>query len=195
MGAPHSDLQLDALREVANIGSGHAATALASMLGCPVDLSVAAAQLLPLREAIESVGPAELEVRAVLLPTAGAIEGLVLLLFASESGDALCTLLGVDGDPEMRASCLGEIGNILGASYLGAVAALTGLALEPQPPQVLGDMLGAIVSSALVAGDAGAEEALLLDSQLTVEGAECGFDFVFVPGRAGIGEVLGRLGI
>ena len=195
MSSSLSDLQLDALREVANIGSGNAATALSAMLGRPVDLSVASARLLPLEQAIESVGPAELDVTAVALPIAGDIGGLVLLLFTSESGATVCSLLGVEGDAEMQASCLGEIGNILGASYLGALAAMTGLNLEPQPPQVIADMLGAIVSTALVSADEAGDDALLLDSELTVEGAECAFDFVFVPGASGIGEVLAGLGM
>jgi chemotaxis protein CheC len=189
-----TDLQLDALREVANIGSGNAATALSSMLGRPVDLSVASARLLPLADAIDSVGPAELEVSGVVLPIAGEISGLVLLVFTGASAAGICSLLGVEGDPDMEASCLGEIGNILGASYLGALAAMTGLGLEPMPPQVLVDMLGAIVSAAVVSGGAG-DEALLLDSQLTVEGASSAFDVVFVPGATGIAEVLTRLGI
>ena len=46
-----SDLQLDALRELANIGSGNAGTALSSMLGKPVDISVPTAAALPLAEA------------------------------------------------------------------------------------------------------------------------------------------------
>jgi chemotaxis protein CheC len=188
-------MQLDALREVANIGSGNAATALSSMLGHPVDLSVASARLMPLADAIDSVGPAEREVSGVVLPIAGDISGLVLLVFTSESGAAICSLLGVEGDSEMEASCLGEIGNILGASYLGALSAMTGLGLEPLPPQVLVDMLGAIVSTALLSAEGAGDEALLLDSQLRVEGASCAFDFVFVPGATGISEVLTRLGM
>ena len=46
MSSPYSDLQLDALRELANIGSGTAATALSSMLGRPVDVSVPSARAL-----------------------------------------------------------------------------------------------------------------------------------------------------
>ena len=39
----YSDLQLDALRELANIGSGKASTALSSMLGRSVDITVPSA--------------------------------------------------------------------------------------------------------------------------------------------------------
>ena len=46
---PHyTDMQLDALRELANIGSGNAGTSLSAMLGHQVDISVPAASALPL---------------------------------------------------------------------------------------------------------------------------------------------------
>ncbi len=48
MSTDYTDLQLDALRELANIGSGNAATALADMLGRSVELAVPRALALPL---------------------------------------------------------------------------------------------------------------------------------------------------
>ena len=51
-----SELQLDALRELANIASGHAATALAQMLGSEVELSVPRALALPRAEAVAAYG-------------------------------------------------------------------------------------------------------------------------------------------
>src|SRR5215210_1434950 len=139
-------MQLDALREVANIGSGNAATALASMLGLPVELAVPSAAALPLAEAVDAAGPAEQVVSSVTLPVFGDMDALVLLLFPTGDAATLCGLLGVDADadPEMALSALGEIGNILGSSYVGALEAMTGLALEPRPPQTVTDMVGAI---------------------------------------------------
>ena len=58
--------QLDALRELANIGSGTAGTALSQMLGRSVDISVPNALVLPLAEAVEAVGDAEEDVTGVV---------------------------------------------------------------------------------------------------------------------------------
>jgi chemotaxis protein CheC len=190
-----SELHLDALREVGNIGSGTAATALAGMLGRPVDLTVPSAAALPLAEAVEAAGPATDPTAAVILPVFGELNALVLLLFRPEHASALCALLGVEGDPEMELSCLGEIGNILGTSYVGALQAMTGIELEPAPPQTINDMLGAIVASALAVEAAESDLALMLDSQLVVEGTECTFNFIFVPGAGGVTQVLTRLGL
>jgi chemotaxis protein CheC len=190
-----TDIQLDALREVANIGSGNAATALAGMLGRSVDLSVPNAAALPLAEAVEAAGPVDAEVSAVVLPVFGDMDALVLLLFGPEEAETLCGLLGVEGYPEMALSALGEIGNILGSSYVGALEAMSGIAMEPRPPQTIQDMLGAIVASALATSAVETDIALLLDSQLLVDDAECAFNFIFVPSEEGVTHLLTSLGL
>jgi chemotaxis protein CheC len=191
----YSDLQLDALRELANIGSGTAATALSSMLGRPIDVSVPSAMALPLVEAVEAVGAPESFVTAVALPIFGDIDAFVLLLIPPEDAATLCGLLGVEADTEVGLSALGEIGNILGSAYVGALGTMTGLDLEPRPPQTITDMLGAIVESALATGAQSSDVALMLDSDLIVEGETCSFSFMLVPSPGGVGELLSRLGL
>jgi chemotaxis protein CheC len=193
----YSEMELDALREVSNIGSGTAATALSSLLGRPVDVSVPAVYALPLADAVDAVGVAEEDVTAVLVHVTGEMETMVVLLFGLADAETLTTLLGVAGDPEMSMSALSEIGNILAASYLGAISMMTGLALEPEPPLAIQDMLGAVVASVLALGARDTDTALLLDSQLTVEDADTKFAFMFLlsPGADGVGELLARLGI
>ena len=190
-----TDIQLDALREMANIGSGNAATALAGMLGRPVDLSVPLASALPLPDAVDAVGASEGIVTAVAIPVMGELEGIVLLTFPVPSAHALSGFLGVVDDPEMELSALGEIGNILGSSYINALGSMTGIEMEPCPPQAVTDMLGAIVASVLASAAQQSDTALLLDSNLTVEGAACEFGFLFVPYENGIVQLLTRLGL
>lgn len=195
MTIKYSEMQLDALRELANIGSGNAATALSSMLGRPIDVSVPNALALPLADAVEAVGPVDEEVTGVALPVEGDMNAIVLLLFTPDHVDTLCELLGVEPGTELALSALGEIGNILGSSYIGALGAMTGLELEPRPPQTAVDMLGAIVSTVLATTAHSTDLALLLDSDLVVEGAECSFSFMLVPKPKGVAELLGRLGL
>jgi chemotaxis protein CheC len=195
MSQHFTDLQLDALRELANIGSGTASTSLSGMLGRPVDISVPAAAALTFADAIDSLGSAEEEVTGVVLGVMGEMEGIVLLLMRVADAAGLCNLLGVEADSEMGQSALGEIGNIVGTSYINALAQMTGLEIEPSPPQAATDMLGAIVASVL-AGVAGAEDvALVLDSDLEVEGEDCSLSFLMLPTRDGVAELLNRLGL
>ena len=111
----------------------------------------------------------------------GDMAATVLLLLGESDAATLCSLLGVDPADELAVSALGEIGNIVGASYLNALGAMTGLEMEPEPPQSATDMLGAIVATVL-AGRADADDiALVLDSDLTVEGEDCSISFLLVP--------------
>lgn len=189
------ELQLDALRELANIGSGTAATALSSMLGRPVDISVPTALALPIADAVDAVGGGDELVTAVVLPLIGDLEAIALLLFSPQDAAELCGLLGVEADSEVGISALGEIGNILGSAYIGALTTMTGLAMEPRPPEMANDMLAAIVSTVLAAGAEKTDIALLLDSELAVEDAECSLSFMLAPGKEGVTEILSRLGL
>jgi chemotaxis protein CheC len=192
----YTDLQLDALRELANIGSGTAATALSGMLGRPIDISVPNPVVLPIPEAVEAAGPADEERWAVAIPIVGDLDAVVLLLFDEPAAATLCGLLGIDPADEMAISMLCEIGNILGASYVGALGQMTGLELEPSPPQPARDMLASIMSTVLLMPGADTDNAMLLDTDLTVEGEDaCSPSFLFIPSKGGVGEMLARLGL
>ena len=195
MSTQFNELQLDALRELANIGSGTASTALSSMLGRSVDISVPTAEALPFADAVEAVGPAERVVTGVVIGVRGDMSATVLLLLGEGDAATLCGLLGVDPADELAASALGEIGNIIGASYINALGAMTGLTMEPEPPESATDMLAAIVASVLAGRAAGDDVALVLDSALEVEGEDCSISFLLVPSHGGVQELLTRLGL
>jgi chemotaxis protein CheC len=191
----YTELQLDALRELANIASGNAATALAQMLGREVDLNVPRVLALPLADAVEACGSPDEATTSVVIPLDGDIEGVVLLLIEPEGAQALCGLLGVEADSEIGESALREIGNILGTSCLNALASMTGLHMEPCPPHLTTDMLGAIVSSLALSQTASTELVLVLDSELAVAGEPCSISFVLLPTDGGVSDLLAPLGL
>jgi chemotaxis protein CheC len=195
MSTNYTALQLDALRELANIGSGTAGTALSQMLGRPVDISVPAALALPVADAVDAVGAPEEEVTGVVIPLAGDMQAIVLLVFPTADAGTLCGLLGVEPGTDVGLSALGEIGNILGASYVGSLGAMTGLDLEPTPPQLVTDMLAAIVSTVLASTATTTDQALILDSELTVEGESCSLSFLLLPAAGGVDALLARMGM
>jgi chemotaxis protein CheC len=191
----YTELQLDALRELANIASGNAATSLAQMLGREVDLNVPRVLALPLADAVEACGSPEDSTVSVVIPLEGDVTGVVLLLIEPEGAEALCKLLGVDAWDEIGESALREIGNILGTSCLNALASMTGLHLEPRPPHLTTDMLGAIVSSLALSQTASTELVLVLDSELAVADEPCSISFVLLPTEGGVSDLLAPLGL
>ncbi len=195
MNARYSDMQLDALRELANISSGTAATSLSQLLGREVDLNLPKAFALPLADAVEASGDPAQMVAGVELPVHGDIEGLVLLLLQAAGAATLCRLLGVEPGTEVGDSALGEVGNILGAAYLLALSSMTGLTMLPGTPRVMNDLHGAIVASVLVRTTGHADTALVLDSELDITGSPCAISFLLLPKARGIHDLLAPLGL
>jgi chemotaxis protein CheC len=165
------------------------------MLGRPVDISVPNAFVLPLAEAVDAVGAPEEDVTGVVIPLRGELDAVVLLVFPVADAATLCGLLGVEAGTDVGLSALSEIGNILGASYVGAIAAMTGLDLDLTPPQTVTDMLAAIVSTVLATRSAGTDTAMILDSELQVEGEACSLSFLLLPAAGEVQQMLTRMGV
>jgi chemotaxis protein CheC len=191
----YTEMQLDALAELANIASGTAATALSQMLGQQVELRVPRALALPLADAVDAAGAPEDIVTGIVLGLEGDIEALVLLLFPIEDGGTLCRLLGVEPQTEVGDSALCEIGNILGTSYLNALSMMTGLTLLPTPPTLATDLLGAIVASVLAQAAGENDVALVLDSELDLAEQPCSLSFMLLPASGRADELLAPLGL
>jgi chemotaxis protein CheC len=189
-----TDLQQSALREIANIGSGHAATALSQLVGRPVDISYSDALLTILAEAIDRIG-APMSRSALVDTPIRADGGTVLLVFPDDSGEQLCRLLGTDLADEMGRTALQEVGNILATSYLNAIVEMTGMELEPEPPTVEVDLLGQLLSQSAASGGSPTDPTVLMRSQLTVEASTAKFSFLFVPRIGSVETLLDRLGV
>jgi chemotaxis protein CheC len=188
-----SELQRSALLEIANIGSGNAATALSQLLGKPVEIAYAEALLATLAEAADKIGAAASPSAVVDTPVAND-GGKVLLLFPDGAGEQLCELFGTRLDDDMGRSALREVGNILASSYLNAVVEMTGMTLEPQPPTIEVDLLGSLVQRSL-AGAAAGDPTVLMRSVMTVESADASFAFLFVPQLGAVELLLDHLGV
>ncbi len=191
----YNELELSAIQEVANIGTGNAATALAQLINRAVDIGVPKAELVPLAEAAERIGPLESMVVAVLTPVKGMMPASMLLAFPYESADALCGMLGCAADTEIGHSCLQEIGNILTGSYTTAIAGMTGIDIEPEPPLLAFDMLGSVIDSVLALSVETSDSVLFLQTAITVEGEPCNFGFLFVPREGAVDQLLIALGL
>src|SRR2546428_3157405 len=80
------ELQIDALREVANIGAGHAATALSQLTNRKIMISVPQINIVRLEEVPDLLGNPQDVVAAVLMHMLGDLTGRTLLLFPESVG-------------------------------------------------------------------------------------------------------------
>ena len=143
-----SDIKLDFLKELANIGTGHATTALSQMLGGRLfQLVVPDAQMLPFSEAAEYIGGQEQIVAGIFIVVSGDVGGYMAFLIPYDSAMVLVRLLTGDDSRELNElarSALQELGNIMITSYLNALSKMTGFLLAPSVPGVAVDMAGAV---------------------------------------------------
>ena len=189
-----NELQESALREIANIGSGHAATALSQLLGRPVEIGYSEALLTVLAEAIDRIG-APMSRSALVDTPIQKDGGTVLLVFPDDTGEQLCELLGTTMSDEIGRTALQEVGNILATSYLNAIVEMTGMELEPEPPTVEVDLLGQLLSQSAASGGNPNDPTVLMRSQMTVEASTAKFSFLFVPRIGSVETLLERLGV
>lgn len=145
-----NEMQLDALKEIGNIGSGNAATALSQMLNRPVMIAVPRVTVLDYQTVTDRLGGPEELMIGLLLTISGDLTGMIMFLLQKEFANmVLSDLLGeesFDVDNDMGRSAVMEVGNIMAASYVNAIASLTGLRIELSPPSFCMDMVGAILS-------------------------------------------------
>jgi chemotaxis protein CheC len=191
----YTELQLDALRELANVGSGTAGTALSALLGRAVDISVPNAAALELADAVDAAGAAEDVVWAIVVSVGGDLGASALLVISEPDAAAICAMLGEVPETETGRSALEEVGNILVASYVGALSTMTGFVLDMRPPASAHDMLGAIVSTILASRSGGRDFAIMLDSELRVEHEAISLSFMLLPTPEGVDELLRRIGL
>jgi chemotaxis protein CheC len=149
-------IQLDALREVANIGAGHAATALSQMIGGTIMISVPTINISRLEDVPPQVSGPEEPVAAVLMHMLGDLTGRTMLVFPRQTAVRLTELmmhrpLKDDGESElseMAQSAIKEAGNILSSAYMNALSKFMGLMLLPSPPSLAIDMSTAVLTTA-----------------------------------------------
>ena len=162
-------LQLDALREVANIGAGHAATALSQMTGHTIMISVPQINIAALEDIPNQVGSDEEPVAAVLMKILGDLTGLALLVFPQRTALRVAGLMmkkdSVEKLAEIEQSALREAGNILSAAYLNALSEFMGMILLPSPPSLAVDMSDAVMSSTFVEMAQGAEYVFCVETE------------------------------
>ena len=137
-----SELQIDALGEVANIGAGNSASALADLFGDKVMLSVPKVRIISFEDVKERIEDTDSKWIAVNLKVVGQVRGEVMLLFPWEEGLALAATLRKEGQGSTTElsgwdrSMLAEIGKVVGDAYIQAIGKMMNLSLTAVFPDV-----------------------------------------------------------
>ena len=190
--------QLDALREVANIGAGHAATALSTMTGGTIMISVPTINIARLEEVPPQISGPEEPVAAVLMNMLGDLTGRTLLVFPKPTAMRLSELMlrrpeGSSKDlGELEQSAIKEAGNILSGAYMNALSDFMGLMLLPSPPSLAVDMSTAVLTTAYLQFGSDKDYVFCVESEFYMKDIEehlRGF-FLLLPDVASLQAIL-----
>jgi chemotaxis protein CheC len=200
-------LHLDILREIGNIGAGHAATALSNLLNTKIDMSVPNVSVMPFNDMMELVGGAENVVVSVYFRIEGDAPGSMYFVTSLEQATKIIRQLinnpdfqieELEGNP-LASSVLQEVGNILIGSYLSSFSDFTKLNLFPTVPALAIDMFGAIITYGLIEIGQVSDVAIVIDTVFFAdedkENEELNGHFFLLPDPESFQKIFQSLGI
>lgn len=145
-------LELDTIREIGSIGTGNAATALSSMLGCEVRISMPEVRIMGYNEAIDWIGGPEAITAGVLVHMSGELNGIMLSVQQLEFVNLVLERMmdraveHYEDLTELDRSALVEVGNIMISTFINALSGLAEITTHLTVPAFAVDMQGAILA-------------------------------------------------
>ena len=193
-------LQLDALKELGNIGAGNSATALSQIISKKIDMSVPRVKVYSIYEIPELFGGSENIVVGVLLRMFGDMQGSLMFLLDEESARKLLSdmMLGQEvGNltDELPMSAMMEVGNIISSSYLNALSFFSNLTIIPATPAFAYDMAGAILGTILYEVSELSDQVLLIETDFLGNGEAIRGHFFVLPDLPSLGILLKAVGV
>lgn len=194
-----TNVQLDALKEMGNIGAGNAATSLAQLIGETVNISVPEVKVVALEHVAEVLGGAEKQVYIIYLEVEKEMKGTMLTIFSQGTAVFFVKkLLGsdaIDMNTDIAQSALKEVGSILCGSYLSALSQLVNMSSVATVPAMAFDMLGAMLDFVLVEIGQVADEVFLIDTELSVAKKKLECSQLFIPKVETLEKILSSIGM
>ena len=194
-----TDIQTNELWELGNSGAHNAATALSSLIGVPISISVQKIIMVKLENLQDYLDDSIAAM--VLFQVRGQVSGngsLVLHVPKSSILRLSSIMLAAPEEDreinEMDMSMLHEIGNIMTSSYLDACANLLSLMLIPSPPSMVIDMPHAVLQS-VIAGqelDEEMDQVLLFKTDMHCAEHDLEAGLLLLPSKTLLHEFLDR---
>lgn len=165
----------DLLKELGNIGTGNAMTALSMMLARPLEILSTQLRFISYQEADEVLGSSEKVKIGIMLEAKGEISGMFLFLLDQVFAvRALDWLLGKKERDltelnELETSVFCELGNVMCGAYVNALSQLLGKNIEVTVPSICIDMGGAIFNTVVSNLVRLSDILLIIDNEIRLE--------------------------
>ncbi len=128
----YNTLEIDAFKEIGNIGSGNAATSLSTLLDTMVDLEITEINSISIQDC-QSMVTTEGQGFSVIHELHGDLNGIFWFVMRDEDKQFLAECIA--GDLNIATELvLEEVTNILGGNYLKALCDMLSLKIDLNPP-------------------------------------------------------------
>lgn len=188
----YSAMELDVLKEVINIGGGHAATSLSQLIDKPVQMTVPVIEMMEYADVYEQIMPEETVIKAIIIKMMGDAEGVFLFTVDQQVSETIVAMMLPENTPYSEAmanSALQELVNILVNSFLNAVMKLMDANLITSVPIIIEDMFGAIMSSVYLEQSQYDDSIMIIKNEFYYLGDRLESSLYFVP-KPGIIEKM-----
>ncbi len=196
-----NQIRLDALREISSIATGNAATSLSSLLDRKVNITIPNVLIEPLKAIPDLLGGDEKAATVIYFSITGQISGSILLVFSPSDSLRLAELLTglkanrIEDLSEMGISALKELGNIITGSYVRVLAHGLKVKMTYTVPGFAYDMIGAILDNMLARLALKAENAVVMESELTVRKELFHGHLILIMAPKAINTIIKALGM
>jgi len=193
--------ELDVMKEIGSIGTGHAATALSMMLQKEIRITLPEVSVLGYEEAVNRIGNPEEIVAAVLVKMGGDIDGLMLFLFDLDFANTILEKLMRKGCQEFSElgeiaySALVEAGNIIICSYINAFTQFVGVDIGLSVPSATINMLGGILTVPIAEYGYETDKLMYINADFVMEGRMLSGWLLMLPDIRSLNDILERLGV
>jgi len=180
---------LGILQEVGNIGAGHAATSLSTVLQQDVSIDLPRISSIPTHMVSKYYNRGDAATTAVLMQLTRDYECDILLMFDLAEAKKIAAMMTMapsveELDASMEESAIQELANIVIGSFLTAISDFTSVQLIPTPPLRVVDSFDSILDNVIVKQSLISENALVFDACFKREGTDAKSILIIFPSPA-----------
>ena len=180
----YTSMQLDFIKELANVGGGNAATSISQLIKKPVNMTLPIIDLIDYEELYETTMAEDTVVNAVIMKMFGDAEGTFLFVTSDGSLNDLINMMMPNGivlTDELSQSGIKELVNILVTSFVNAISKLVNINIISSVPVLTMEMFGAILSGVYMESEQYDENIMIIKNEFLYNGDIIQGTLYFVP--------------
>lgn len=191
-----NEMEKDALRELGNVGTGNAATALSKLLNKHIEIIIPDTKFIPINRFSEEFGGAETIVVSTYLPIIGDLSGESMFIFPVISAEKIIDMMmsqevGTSKImDEMSQSAFKEMSNIFSGAYLSSLADFLQIKILPSVPHITTDMLQSVLDFLLAKMSNHSDNILCIKTHIKIVDIEIEGHFVMFFDIASMNKLL-----